>query len=823
MQKIISFFLASSITDIELDRLSIGDFINQLNNIYHKKNIFIKLYKCENSDMDHSVKTGGSQKFLDEIIKTSDLCFVIFWKKVGDLTKHELEIALQSYTQNQQPKVIVYFKKIPESETIPEDIINIMNIIDNELMHYHREYDHIDSLKLGIITQLQVHGFVDADLHIENDKVCSDNEPLLSVNKIPLFSDNTEYSSLLLKLQDLQEKIDRLKENYQSEPNLNTYRELAICSKEYKRSKEDLNDLTKNILDIGVKLAKITTDGLTVNNKIREAIKLFDKGDYDGVLNILSPEDIDDGLEKLNAIENNLRDQRIVFIEEYRLRILALKAKMNWKEVYSTYKSVIEQVILRPDMPQIIVYEFALYLFEQKNYNECCEICNRLIDIFNFAKNTDIQTLASLYSLLGKAYYYNKTFNKSIDSITKSLTLGKSLSDTLQEKNFLLAESSYYLANIYYVLNRHKDAEVLYQDAISFFKNCEYTDNIKFKLAITNKELAQLYYQTNRHEKAANLYEEALKSLKLTGNLNSLSTKEAIAELCNRLSGLYCAIIRHKFTDRYFVPALQTKNTIIQQGDRIFYEYIVSACNKLAEIYTENNYADIVKKLSNLKNKLFKKPFYNDNNSEDFLTENYSFYNNSVNISIILSLNKEAVNIAEELAQYNPQAYESTLADVYILSGETLVLNKNFKEAELYFNKALDIQQKLLSLSQSTEIATATIFCNYGFLYFMEKNYALSIKYYKKALSIYKKYAVLNPGAFDNELARTYCYIGNIYVLLNKKENANKFYYCSLSLYLALYKKSPKAYIDRVINVISNVIHLLYPDYPEQKMRFFLY
>ena len=200
MQKIISFFLASSITDIELDRLSIGDFINQLNNIYHKKNIFIKLYKCENSDMDHSVKTGGSQKFLDEIIKTSDLCFVIFWKKVGDLTKHELEIALQSYTQNQQPKVIVYFKKIPESETIPEDIINIMNIIDNELMHYHREYDHIDSLKLGIITQLQVNGFVDVDLFVDNNKVYCDNNALLPVDNIPLFSSNKEYSDLLNRL-----------------------------------------------------------------------------------------------------------------------------------------------------------------------------------------------------------------------------------------------------------------------------------------------------------------------------------------------------------------------------------------------------------------------------------------------------------------------------------------------------------------------------------------------------------------------------------------------------------------------------------------------
>ena len=200
MTKTISFFLASSINEIQLDRLSIGDFISQLNNLYYSKNIFIKLYKCENDYMDHSVMEGGSQKYLDDIIRTSDLCFVIFWKKVGDYTKHELELALESYAKNKQPKVVVYFKKIPENENIPKDIENIMHIIDVELKHYHREYDHIDSLKLGIITQLQVNGFVDVDLFVDNNKVYCDNNALLPVDNIPLFSSNKEYSDLLNRL-----------------------------------------------------------------------------------------------------------------------------------------------------------------------------------------------------------------------------------------------------------------------------------------------------------------------------------------------------------------------------------------------------------------------------------------------------------------------------------------------------------------------------------------------------------------------------------------------------------------------------------------------
>ena len=79
--KTISFFLASSISDLEFDRLAVGDFVNDLNNIYRSSDVFIRLYKCESDSLDHSISSGGSQYALDEIIKQSDICFVIFWTK----------------------------------------------------------------------------------------------------------------------------------------------------------------------------------------------------------------------------------------------------------------------------------------------------------------------------------------------------------------------------------------------------------------------------------------------------------------------------------------------------------------------------------------------------------------------------------------------------------------------------------------------------------------------------------------------------------------------------------------------------------------------
>ena len=90
MKTTIHVFLASSITDLEQDRVAVGDFINELNNIYNKQDLFIHLHKCNGESEDHSVKDGGSQKFLINEIRESDMCFVLFWHKAGKVSKEEL-------------------------------------------------------------------------------------------------------------------------------------------------------------------------------------------------------------------------------------------------------------------------------------------------------------------------------------------------------------------------------------------------------------------------------------------------------------------------------------------------------------------------------------------------------------------------------------------------------------------------------------------------------------------------------------------------------------------------------------------------------------
>ena len=58
--KRIKVFLGSSIDDLKQDRLEIGDFFRQLNDIYIDRDIYFKLIKCE--DFDDYMRIGGKQK-----------------------------------------------------------------------------------------------------------------------------------------------------------------------------------------------------------------------------------------------------------------------------------------------------------------------------------------------------------------------------------------------------------------------------------------------------------------------------------------------------------------------------------------------------------------------------------------------------------------------------------------------------------------------------------------------------------------------------------------------------------------------------------------
>lgn len=810
MKKIITFFLASSIEDLYYDRLAIGDFISQLNNIYQNSDLFIRLYKCESETMNHSITVNGSQSELDQLIKESDMCFVIFWHKAGEFTVHELKLAIDNSKIYNKPKVVAYFKNAQDNEEISDDVKNVMRIIDEELLHYHREYQHIDSLKLGIITQLQVHGFINGDITVQDNAIMCSNNYLMKVDSIPLFSENDEYLELLeeykavvLQCTDLQNKYAEDNGNYK------VYRQLSKALKEKERLKSDLEELTNNIFEIGQKLASMTANGGMISNNIRSAIKCFDNGDYEGVLDVLKPEDLVKNVSELDELEKAIANERIAIVEEYRIRILALKALARWNDIYKEYDKAISVVQNRPNLPKVIIFEYALFLFNQGRYDNCIAACQSFeIE----SPNLDNVNKAKVDSLIGLAYYKLQQYDLAYERLNSSMQIRKELARSDSSYDLDYAESCHYLAKVYYYLNRHQEADILFNEALSIYNKYPDNDKIQMPTIEINVSLSKLYYQINKHEEAQLVLIDVLNKCIILSEVNP-KYLEYVADISNRLTHINIAVKTHKERDLYYIESLKTRSCLLSEGKEAFVKYLENIKTYLSNELDQYDFNDYAGALRNF-NKTFDESYLFKN---EIIEKDFSYYDKEINLNRVRNWCSQLVEIFEKLSTLNPEAYESRLSEAYRKNAQYFLLIDDYDSALKYLTLSLNLEEHILSFSKdSYNGSIASTYALFGELYREMKDLSQTEMMYLKAISIYKKLSL------PNELARTYNHLGRACIDFGIFDKALANNFNSLMLYLELFVKSPGAYIDRIINVICDVLRSIPVDDFKKIMKDFV-
>ena len=111
----IKMFLASSIVELYDERNAIGELFDRLNQACRMKyGVHFDLGRCE--DSDDAVRTDGSQARYDEDIAESDTELVVFAESVGEYTKHEVDVALESLKEKGSPQIYVLFKLDSDGE-----------------------------------------------------------------------------------------------------------------------------------------------------------------------------------------------------------------------------------------------------------------------------------------------------------------------------------------------------------------------------------------------------------------------------------------------------------------------------------------------------------------------------------------------------------------------------------------------------------------------------------------------------------------------------------------------------------------------------------
>ena len=428
MIKKIKIFIASSIEELKTDRIVIGDFFRQLNEIYIDKGIHFSLIKCE--DYDNAIAADGKQSEYDEEIRDSALSFFLFFKKLGDYTKHEFEVALESFRQKNSPKIVTFFKYIPDGEKAEDDIIEFMQMLDSQLNHYYNTYEHIDTLKLDMYLQIKAMRLDEAEAEVKNGKIMLDGEILANCDNIPMFSKNKELHTLKKRFEELSLKAEKLKKTCADDES--QYNEYLKVKENMKNVEDRIKEIESTTITVAGKIQEGVVKG-SLSARQKEGYRLFEQGDINAALKVLDKDEILKDIEKNSSDAENSIDKLQQNVNEFiqRVEFLTVSGTTAQKkeEMAELYKKAVELTV-QFNLDKGILLDYVSFLIEQQElqtallWAEKAELYVKLEETDGYKIGDLYDYLAMLYEGQGMAEKAERYFIKSNETYTRFLKDG---------------------------------------------------------------------------------------------------------------------------------------------------------------------------------------------------------------------------------------------------------------------------------------------------------------------------------------------------------------------------------------------------------------
>ena len=426
---------------------------------------------------------------------------------------------------------------------------------------------------------------------------------------------------------------------------------------------------------------------------------------------------------------------------------------------------------------------------------------------------------------LADIYYCALKYKTAESFFRKAIELRKASNMQGQEQDIQIAELYVKLAKVYYKVTRYFEAETLYIQALDTYKkyDTKVVETIDADIARTCIELGDLYYMINRHEDAHKLFVDAYHKYTELFNSGKNYYKSALAEACNKIVYLNVAVYSHCKDESYYVEAMKIKQLLTQQDPVAYFIFLERIINKLGQYWKEKgniNYGNSFLQEAERIASVIQNKQYADN-KEEYRALNYDFYDQPINKPFIEQVLQESLLLYKELTNENPEAYETSLAKTYNVAGMFYTQIGEELKAEMNYKQAIDIGERLVNREKATKPNLAACYSSLSQHYAAFSQYEKAEKYALQAIDIYTSVSK-ESGAFDTNLARNFFTFANLCVKAGKYKEAEENYMRSILLYIKLYEKSSRAYVDRIINTVNNVVTLLDPIESTQWMEEFV-
>ncbi len=657
--KRVKIFLASSIEDLREDRLQVGDFIRQLNEIYLDSGVHFSLIKCE--DYDNSIVSGGKQQEYDREIRESELVFFLFFRKVGDYTRHEFEVALEAFQARKKPRIITYFKTVSAPEEAAEEVSAFMQLLDGELKHYYNTYGHIDTLKLGMLMQIKLLQLDASQLKLENGQVLLGGKAVVQAENVPMLRGNQALQELTEKRRQLQQQLDQCRSAYLADPTPEKEAAFFGTSAELNRVSKELTQVEQETMALLTSVAEMTADGRVLTCRLKEALKQFDRGDYAAVRAILADEERENELRRAENRAAMAKNEIQGYVEEELLLIKTEKAqginRQRAQRIRAGYEKVVA-LVEKHDLDKLPLYDYACFLYDQNDYPGAVAVAEKLQ--WHWSKPGAAiaeDHYATLLNLLGNLYSGTQRYTEAEVAYGKAVEIYTRLAarnpEAIEPKLAVILNN---LGILHKENQRDTQAEVAYEKAVEIYTRLAERNPEAFEpnLAAILNNLGILFADTERYTEAEAAYDKTVEIRTRLAARNPEAFEPDLATSLNNLGNLYCYTQCDTDAEKVYGKAVEIYTRLAARNPEAFEPKLAAILNNLGNLY-KNTQRD---------------------------TEAEEVYG-------------KALDIYTHLTERTPEAFEPDLAMIYYNLGNLYSDTRRYSEAEAVYRKAVEVYTRL--------------------------------------------------------------------------------------------------------------------------------
>jgi len=701
--KKIKMFLASSIDDLSDDRNQIREFFEKINKTYSEQGLFFDLKLCE--DYDAAVFIGGKQLQFDRDIEDSELVFFLFFRKVGEMTKHEFDVAYKALEAHGKPRIIIYVKYVESKEDINEDVRAFMDILYSEVGHYYSTYNHIDTLKLSMMMQIKLLKLDVYDITIHDGEVFINNRSFAKVENIPILSGNESLRHLSERKRQLQKDLETTRNAYLADQSQENEDNFFAVRAELKQVSEKLEEIEKNTVDFITSIAEKTSEGKILTHRYKKALDFYNIGDYASAKKVLDDERREDELKRAEKRIDIGKSEIYGYIEEDKLWIDAEKTHSvsaeNATKIIRKYEKCVA-LIEKYGLKRNLCYDYAYFLFEQNNHKKAIEIAEKLKEYYNTKDcETDDVEEAKLYNLLGWLYSDIRRYSEAEEAHLRAIEIRKRLAnaDALEPE---LAASYNGLGNVYCNIKKRTEAEEAYFSALEIRKRLaeRNPDTFEEALASTYNNLGVLYKDMKKYVEAEESHLRALEIRKRLAERNPDAFEPDLAVSYCNLGVFYNDMQKYAEAEESHLRALEIRKRLAEHNPDAFEPNLSVSYNNLGILY--NNMQKYVEAEESHLRALEIRKRLAEHNPDAFEPKLSTSYNNLGALYEDMEKYVEAeeaylyaLEIRKKLAERNPDVFEPDLVQSYNNLMVLYYYMHRYDEAENAYNNAIEIQNRL--------------------------------------------------------------------------------------------------------------------------------